>query len=80
MSIEEDRAKQDAVPLVVRALTYGEAMAEAGASIARIEMDCSKTWPRCPRTDQILCDCRLRGVRVVNTLRDWVRSPQPPLT
>jgi hypothetical protein len=36
-------------------------------SMARLEDDCSRTWPRCPR-DSLLCDCQLRAVRALNAV------------
>lgn len=41
--------------------------AVAGLSMARLEEDCSVTWPRCPR-GSLLCDCRLRAVRALNAV------------
>lgn len=39
-----------------------------GNTMARLEEDCSKDWPQCPRTSP-LCDCRLRAVNAVNALK-----------
>ena len=45
-----------------------EARKAIGSSLARIEMDCSITWPNCPR-GQLICDCRLRATRAVNAIK-----------
>lgn len=42
--------------------------AVAGRAVAAIEEDCSASWPRCPRGG-LICDCRLRAVRVLNAAR-----------
>lgn len=49
-------------------LDSDEARAAAGRTLAALEEDCSRTWPRCPLPGP-LCDCRLRAVRVLNALK-----------
>jgi hypothetical protein len=39
-----------------------------GNTMARLETDCSMSWPQCPRSSP-LCDCRLRAVDSVNALK-----------
>lgn len=39
-----------------------------GNTMARLETDCARVWPQCPRTSP-LCDCRLRAVNAVNALK-----------
>jgi hypothetical protein len=45
-----------------------ELYAIVGRAMAKLEMDCSKDWPQCPRMS-VLCDCRLRAVNAVNALK-----------
>lgn len=59
-----------------RSLDTDEARARVGASMAAIETDCSKTWPRCPRP-YILCDCKLRAVRAINAIRIYLKETPP---
>jgi hypothetical protein len=49
-------------------LDSDKARSAAGRTLAALEEDCSQTWPHCPRSS-LLCDCRLRAVRVLNALR-----------
>jgi len=54
-------------------LETDEARMAIGRSLAAIEMDCSKSWPVCPRSD-LICDCRLRAIRAVNALKLHIAS------
>jgi hypothetical protein len=60
--------------MAARSVGDDEAREAVGRSLARIEEDCSRTWPRCPRFGP-LCDCRLRAVRAVNALAAYLRQP-----
>jgi hypothetical protein len=50
-------------------LDSDQAREAAGRTLAAVEEDCSRTWPSCPRRGQLICDCRLRAVRVLNALK-----------
>ncbi len=49
------------------------AQAEVGAALARLETDCSRTWPECPKAS-ILCDCRLRAIHAVNGVKRVLKN------
>lgn len=44
-----------------------------GKALARLETDCSETWPRCPKLS-ILCDCRLRALHAIRAVREADRE------
>jgi hypothetical protein len=44
-------------------------LAAVARSLSMLEVDCDKAWPVCPRTDQLICDCRLRATRAINALK-----------
>jgi hypothetical protein len=50
-------------------LDTDEARMAIGRTLAAIEEDCSKSWPQCPHTGELICVCRLQATRAINALK-----------
>lgn len=65
--VSDDNDKRGRL-ILLSDLDTDAARAAAGHAIAALEEDCSASWPTCPRGG-LLCDCRLRAVRALNSVR-----------